>query len=140
MAAKHYAHNSELGVGGDRKAPVPPATPISLLELPTLAYASSIQKAVLDSAAPGPSTANAHIQITYPPTPSPGRAYTDARNTVFRRRGYVHFAALCWFMFLEGWNDGTPGPLLPIIQQTYHVCDKHGLFLSVVLSSSGDDD
>ncbi|THH17555.1 hypothetical protein EW146_g3290 [Bondarzewia mesenterica] len=38
-----------------------------------------------------------------------------------RRLGRVHFAALCWCFFLEGWNDGSTGPLLPALQKHYRV-------------------
>ncbi|KIJ23443.1 hypothetical protein M422DRAFT_39610 [Sphaerobolus stellatus SS14] len=38
-----------------------------------------------------------------------------------RRRGHIQFAALCFCLFLAGWNDGTTGPLLPRIQNNYHV-------------------
>lgn len=37
------------------------------------------------------------------------------------RRGRLHFAALCWVLFLEGWNDGSTGPLLPTVQRFYNV-------------------
>jgi hypothetical protein len=33
----------------------------------------------------------------------------------------IQFAALCWCFFLVGWNDGSTGPLLPRIQDFYHV-------------------
>ncbi|KAG7448657.1 MFS general substrate transporter [Guyanagaster necrorhizus] len=36
-------------------------------------------------------------------------------------RVHVQFTALCWCMFLAGWNDGTTGPLLPRIQEVYDV-------------------
>ena len=36
-------------------------------------------------------------------------------------RGRIQFAVLCWSLFLLGWNDGTTGPLLPRIQEAYHV-------------------
>lgn len=36
-------------------------------------------------------------------------------------RGRVQFAVLCWSLFLLGWNDGSTGPLLPRIQEVYHV-------------------
>lgn len=32
----------------------------------------------------------------------------------------IQYAALCWALFLVGWNDGTTGPLLPRIQDNYH--------------------
>ncbi|KAH8113850.1 MFS general substrate transporter, partial [Phellopilus nigrolimitatus] len=31
------------------------------------------------------------------------------------------FFAASFFMFLEGWNDGTPGPMLPAMQRHYHI-------------------
>ena len=31
------------------------------------------------------------------------------------------FLALCWCIFLVGWNDGTTGPLLPRVQSVYRV-------------------
>jgi hypothetical protein len=33
----------------------------------------------------------------------------------------IYFGALCWSFFLVGWNDGSTGPLLPRIQDFYHV-------------------
>ncbi|KAF9482305.1 MFS general substrate transporter [Pholiota conissans] len=33
----------------------------------------------------------------------------------------VHFLALCWSVWLNGWNDGTLGPLLPRIQTDYRI-------------------
>ncbi|KAF9455360.1 major facilitator superfamily domain-containing protein, partial [Collybia nuda] len=33
----------------------------------------------------------------------------------------IQLAALCWCLFLAGWNDGTLGPLLPRIQEAYHI-------------------
>ncbi|KDR80389.1 hypothetical protein GALMADRAFT_223273 [Galerina marginata CBS 339.88] len=38
-----------------------------------------------------------------------------------RLLGRVQFVTLCWTLFLAGWNDGTTGPLLPRIQEVYHV-------------------
>ncbi|KAF7297160.1 MFS general substrate transporter [Mycena indigotica] len=38
-----------------------------------------------------------------------------------RKTQHVQLATLCWTLFLAGWNDGTVGPLLPRIQQSYHV-------------------
>ncbi|KAH7910276.1 MFS general substrate transporter [Hygrophoropsis aurantiaca] len=36
-------------------------------------------------------------------------------------RAHIQLGALCFFLYLEGWNDGTNGPLLPRIQKVYHV-------------------
>ncbi|KIY70470.1 MFS general substrate transporter [Cylindrobasidium torrendii FP15055 ss-10] len=33
----------------------------------------------------------------------------------------MHFSALCLTLFLEGWDDGTTGPLLPSIQEYYQI-------------------
>lgn len=33
----------------------------------------------------------------------------------------IYLATLCWCMFLTGWNAGTLGPLIPTIQNFYHV-------------------
>ncbi|KAK0480368.1 MFS general substrate transporter [Armillaria novae-zelandiae] len=33
----------------------------------------------------------------------------------------LQFAAICWCFFLEGWNDGTTGPLIPVMQESYHI-------------------
>jgi hypothetical protein len=39
----------------------------------------------------------------------------------------LQYASLCWSLFLAGWNDGTTGPLLPRIQEVYHVCISSGI-------------
>jgi hypothetical protein len=38
-----------------------------------------------------------------------------------RVRANIQFISLCYSLFLAGWNDGTTGPLLPRIQEVYHV-------------------
>jgi len=37
------------------------------------------------------------------------------------KTSWIQFIALCWTLSLTGWNDGSTGPLLPRIQDTYHV-------------------
>ncbi|OCH87236.1 MFS general substrate transporter [Obba rivulosa] len=44
-----------------------------------------------------------------------------ALKAQYRRRSRLHFVALCYAFFLAGWNDGTTGPLLPIIQHHYNI-------------------
>lgn len=39
----------------------------------------------------------------------------------FRRTSMIQFVTLCWCVFVEGWSDGSTGPLLPVIQRDYHV-------------------
>ena len=38
-----------------------------------------------------------------------------------KRMARIQFITLCWTLFLGGWNDGSTGPLLPRIQEVYHV-------------------
>jgi len=33
----------------------------------------------------------------------------------------IQFMTLCWTSFLAGWNDSSAGPLLPRMQEAYHV-------------------
>jgi len=41
------------------------------------------------------------------------------KSLKFRER--IQFFALCWTLFLAGWCDSSTGPLLPRIQNAYHV-------------------
>ncbi|GBE88612.1 MFS general substrate transporter [Sparassis crispa] len=43
------------------------------------------------------------------------------QKAIYRRNSRIQFAALCYAFFLEGWNDGTTGPLLPTIQRHYGI-------------------
>ena len=43
------------------------------------------------------------------------------RTAAMKRRGWYQFAALCMAIYVAGWNDGTLGPLLPRLQEVYHV-------------------
>lgn len=45
----------------------------------------------------------------------------DPRTEKQKKTEKIQFAALCWCIFLAGWNDGSTGPLLPRIQDVYHV-------------------
>lgn len=45
----------------------------------------------------------------------------SANHRIQRRREKIQFVTLCWFIYLEGWNDGSNGPLLPRIQKVYGV-------------------
>jgi hypothetical protein len=90
--------------------------------VPTLRYTSSHKVSPI----PEQSDAKAEFTpITYPPPPvpadSPRTEITAVQAKEFRHRSRAHFAALCGCAFLAGWNDGSPGPLLPAIQQAYNV-------------------
>ncbi|TCD71912.1 hypothetical protein EIP91_000044 [Steccherinum ochraceum] len=52
--------------------------------------------------------------------PHPGPSF-PAITPEMRRKANIQFITLCWTLFLGGWMGGTTGPLLPRIQQVYHV-------------------
>lgn len=54
-------------------------------------------------------------------TDSTAPVISAEQRALFKRRGRLHFAAICFSFFLEGWNDGSTGPLLPAIQKHYNV-------------------
>jgi len=45
----------------------------------------------------------------------------DTRTKSQERAEMIQLIALFFFVFLIGWNDGSNGPLLPRIQEVYHV-------------------
>jgi hypothetical protein len=49
------------------------------------------------------------------------RSQPQAKQRTQKTREQIQLAALCWFLYLEGWNDGSNGPLLPRIQEVYGV-------------------
>ncbi|ESK87783.1 hypothetical protein Moror_15373 [Moniliophthora roreri MCA 2997] len=56
---------------------------------------------------------------------------TKATTSVHTRRARIQLGALFWSMFLAGWSDATFGPLLPRIQEFYHVNDTIVSFIFV---------
>ncbi|KAL5634686.1 hypothetical protein ACGC1H_002658 [Rhizoctonia solani] len=50
---------------------------------------------------------------------SPAEATHD--DATAHRREMVAMAAVCWTQFMAGWNDGTLGPLIPTIQEHFHI-------------------
>lgn len=52
----------------------------------------------------------------------PASNLTPRLSKLQKRNSMVQFLALCWAIFLVGWNDGSTGPLLPRIQEDYRVC------------------
>ncbi|KAM5546065.1 hypothetical protein V8D89_000191 [Ganoderma adspersum] len=46
-------------------------------------------------------------------------AISAAQKAVYRRKFLISFMTLCYAFFLNGWNDGTTGPLLPRFQSYY---------------------
>ncbi|KAJ7735781.1 MFS general substrate transporter [Mycena metata] len=66
---------------------------------------------------PPPAATTSKIEINPPLPPTP--AYQPSQQQILL--GRVQTLALCWAVFLAGWNDGTLGPLLPRIQEVYHL-------------------
>ena len=69
-------------------------------------------------------------------TESSAPVISAEQKALYRRRSRLHFAALCWSFFLEGWNDGSTGPLLPTIQKHYNVSLPSGVRPPNVAASS----
>lgn len=66
-----------------------------------------------------------HSEAIRPPSL---RHEDGVKTPAMRRRARVQFATLCWSIFVVGWNDGTLGPLLPRLQEFYHVSIRLPLF------------
>ncbi|KAJ7108818.1 major facilitator superfamily domain-containing protein [Mycena epipterygia] len=49
---------------------------------------------------------------------SPAPSSTHKHHRV---RARIQLVTLCWTLFVAGWNDGSLGPLIPRIQQVYHI-------------------
>lgn len=119
-------HRDDSGISTLRaRSPHPPDTPVIDVNNETKAIElRDIQKSEddvskLEESVPS-STAAASI------------LHADARTS--RRKTNIHFAAMCWSLFMAGWNDGTTGPLLPRIQEVYHV--RFGALLNAMLQVS----
>ncbi|KAF9555666.1 MFS general substrate transporter [Agrocybe pediades] len=51
-------------------------------------------------------------------TPAQSREHAQSHEIIL---GRIHFAAVCFSLFLSGWNDGSVGPLIPRIQDVYQI-------------------
>lgn len=45
----------------------------------------------------------------------------DVNSPEVKLTAWLQYSSLCFTLFLAGWNDGTTGPLLPRMQEHYHV-------------------
>ncbi|KAF9475148.1 MFS general substrate transporter [Pholiota conissans] len=61
-------------------------------------------------------------------TPGEGRSYETEKSEKApgltlqqQNTARIQYVTLLWPMIVAGWNDGTTGPLLPRIQEVYHV-------------------
>ncbi|KAJ7055865.1 MFS general substrate transporter [Mycena amicta] len=54
---------------------------------------------------------------------APEEIQTPPTRPSAKQRGVetVQLAALCWALAISGWNDGTLGPLIPRIQEEFHI-------------------
>ncbi|KAI1788663.1 MFS general substrate transporter [Ganoderma leucocontextum] len=68
-----------------------------------------------------PSSLAPSIRIDDDDTDSTVPAISAAQKAVYRRKFLLAFLPLCFSVFLNGWNDGTTGPLLPRIQSYYDI-------------------
>ncbi|KAJ7252372.1 MFS general substrate transporter [Mycena haematopus] len=46
---------------------------------------------------------------------------SSALSKQHRAQERIQLLTLCWTLFLAGWNDGSVGPLIPRLQQVYHI-------------------
>ncbi|KAI0367661.1 MFS general substrate transporter [Pilatotrama ljubarskyi] len=120
----------------------PPAVEPEAIELPVIrehSHAESSGPKKLDfhedvSALPSTRDQDVEIAPSFPSSLAPSIRMEDLEDTgstapaisaaqkaVNRRKNAIHFATLCFTIFLNGWNDGTTGPLLPRIQSYYHL-------------------
>ena len=65
-----------------------------------------------------PACSGDSLNTTY----APASISSPKLSKLQKRNSMVQFLALCWSIFLLGWNDGSTGPLLPRIQEHYRVC------------------
>lgn len=56
-----------------------------------------------------------------PPQRKSEEIHVSQTNKSSKLRERIQFFALCWAIFFAGWCDGSTGPLLPRIQNAYHV-------------------
>ena len=97
-----------------------------------LALASSIHRffCVSISMAEPSTTGDVQVLSTMPPSEDT-KEFVSPQNLeihqmpiatpAMRRRGWVQFSALCFTIYVSGWNEGTLGPLLPRLQEVNHV-------------------
>ncbi|KAJ7578121.1 MFS general substrate transporter [Mycena floridula] len=64
-----------------------------------------------------PPSVSYQVSVSYPPS----IIGSTERSKQQRNAAILHMVAVCWCFFLQGWNDGSTGPLLPVIQRVYRV-------------------
>ncbi|KAJ7609796.1 MFS general substrate transporter [Mycena polygramma] len=82
---------------------------------------SAIEQVELQPLPKPASVANSKDGAAHAATDSAAPVPVLPRSKQHVSRERVQLLALCWCLFLAGWNDGTSGPLIPRIQRVYHV-------------------
>lgn len=112
---------SSSSVGLNTRLPYPPGSPAVNI----IGASESIELREVHKSEDGASTSQ-HANITATEAQSAKGPVVVASESevdprVLKRKLQIHFATMCSSLFLAGWNDGTTGPLLPRIQEVYHV-------------------
>ena len=114
---------SSSSIGLSTRVPYPPESPaINLRGGP-----ESIELHDIRKSEDGASTRSQHANVTTTEAQAVKDSNVAASQSevdprLLDRKLQIHFATMCSALFLAGWNDGTTGPLLPRIQEVYHVC------------------
>lgn len=108
------------------------------MDPPATSVPSAHQDAVQNAAPPPADSEKASEKVICSDadgTRPPSLKDVDAavKTPAMRRKARVQFATLCWSIFVAGWNDGTIGPLLPRLQEVYHVSVWYYLAFRVML-------
>ncbi|RDX47216.1 MFS general substrate transporter [Lentinus brumalis] len=69
----------------------------------------------------GPSTQTPSAVPTEADLTAQPPAVSPEERALQKRKGLMHFSAICWAVFVVGWCDGTTGPMLPRLQAHYHI-------------------
>ncbi|KAG5635092.1 hypothetical protein H0H81_012464 [Sphagnurus paluster] len=78
-----------------------------------------VSKSVKDDHETTTSSTILPISGTLDAAPIQGAKDKQARSA--RTLGVIHFVVLCCCIFGSGWNDGSTGPLLPVLQRDYNI-------------------
>ncbi|KIY71830.1 MFS general substrate transporter [Cylindrobasidium torrendii FP15055 ss-10] len=99
---------------------------------PTMGYSAAIELETISrpmSFKELPSSSNSKDPSIFQLEPDSSQLHTHdgsderpvERKPAHRSLSFLQFSAVCWVKMLGGWNDGTSGPLIPRLQEHYHV-------------------
>ena len=78
---------------------------------------SNVSAEVVEAVASLPATPTTAVPLQNNRSSEPPFSQTPKQAT----KELIQFLALCWSIFLVGWNDASTGPLLPRVQSVYRV-------------------